>query len=103
MKTDRVTLTAEERGQLEQLLRRGKADVRKLKHAQIVLKADEPETGSAWSDETVAAAVGVGVARPWCGASGNALSRRAWRRPSALIVLANRSTKGSSMATRRPI
>ncbi len=41
MKKHRVTLTAEEREQLRQLLARGKADVRKLKHAQILLKADE--------------------------------------------------------------
>lgn len=62
MKKYRVTLTAEERGQLEQVLGRGKADVRKLKHAQILLKADDAETGPGESDEAVAEAVGVGVA-----------------------------------------
>ena len=36
----RVTLTADERDALERLLARGKADVRKIKHAQILLKAD---------------------------------------------------------------
>ena len=40
MKRYRVTLAAEEREQLHSLLAR-KADVRKLKHAQILLKADE--------------------------------------------------------------
>ena len=39
MKRYRVTLAAEQREQLHSLLARGKADVRKLKHAQILLKA----------------------------------------------------------------
>src|SRR5215203_4909298 len=41
----RVTLTAEEREELDRLLSRGKADVRCLKHAQILLKADEAKGG----------------------------------------------------------
>jgi hypothetical protein len=41
----RVTLTLAEREELERLLARGKADVRKIKHAQILLKADEAESG----------------------------------------------------------
>ena len=40
MKKYRVTLTAAEREELERLLARGKADVRKLKHAQVLLKPD---------------------------------------------------------------
>ena len=40
----RVTLTLAEREELERLLARGKADVRKIKHAQILLKADEAES-----------------------------------------------------------
>src|SRR3954469_8570510 len=35
----RVTLTLAEREELERMLARGKADVRKIKHAQILLKA----------------------------------------------------------------
>lgn len=62
MKKYRVTLTAEEREQLEQMLSRGKADVRKLKHGQILLKADQAEGGPAWSDEQIADALEVGVA-----------------------------------------
>jgi transposase len=62
MKKYRVTLTAEEREQLEQMLSRGKADVRKLKHGQILLKADQAEGGPAWSDEQIAEALDVGVA-----------------------------------------
>ena len=47
MKSYRVTLTADERAQLDRLLARGKAAVRKLKHAQILLKADEAAGGPA--------------------------------------------------------
>ncbi len=58
----RVTLTVEEREELERLLSRGKADVRCLKHAQILRKADEAEGGPGWSDERIAAAFDAGVA-----------------------------------------
>src|SRR5215213_9768322 len=58
----RVTLTAEERQELERLLFRGKADVRCLKHAQILLKADEAEGGPGWSDARIADAFDAGVA-----------------------------------------
>ena len=62
MKKYRVTLAAEEREQLRGLLARGKVDVRKLKHAQILLKADEAAGGPGWSDERIAAALEVGTA-----------------------------------------
>ena len=55
----RVTLTGEE---LESLLTRGKADVRCLKHAQILLMADEADDGPGWSDECIAEAFHAGVA-----------------------------------------
>ena len=55
----RVTLTAEEREELDRLLSRGKADVRCLKHAQILLKADG---GPGWSDARIADAFDAGVA-----------------------------------------
>ena len=58
----RVTLTGEEREELERLLSRGKADVRCLKHAQILLKADEADGGPGWSDERIAEAFHAGVA-----------------------------------------
>ena len=61
-KKDRVTLTGEEREELERLLSRGKADVRCLKHAQILLKADEADGGPGWSDERIAVAFNAGVA-----------------------------------------
>jgi transposase len=58
----RVTLTAEEREELDRLLSRGKADVRCLKHAQILLQADEAESGPGWADERIAEAYDAGVA-----------------------------------------
>ena len=62
MKKYRVTLTAAERHELERLLARGKADVRKLKHAQVLLKADQAEGGPAWTDERIVAALEAGIA-----------------------------------------
>jgi len=57
-----MTLTAAERDELEQLLARGKADVRGLKHAQVLLKADQAEGGPAWPDERIVAALDIGIA-----------------------------------------
>jgi transposase len=62
MKRYRVTLSEEEREELQRLLARGKADVRKLKHAHILLKADEAPGGPAWSDPRIAEALDVGEA-----------------------------------------
>jgi transposase len=58
----RVTLEPEEREQLRALLAKGKCDVRRLKHAQVLLAADESPGGPAQRDEPIAAAVGVGRA-----------------------------------------
>jgi hypothetical protein len=62
MKKYRVTLTAAERDELERLLARGKADVRKLRHAQVLLKADQAEGSPAWTDERIVEALEVGSA-----------------------------------------
>src|SRR5215467_4567136 len=53
----RVTLSSEEREQLSGLVSGGKAAVRKIKRAQILLAAASGST-----DEAVAANVGVGTA-----------------------------------------
>ena len=52
----RVTLTADERLQLETMIQRGKVAVRKVKRAQILLAADQ---GS--PDEAIASNVAVGT------------------------------------------
>ena len=55
----RVTLTAEERGALEQLVSRGKAAARKLIHARVLLLADT-SPGATRTDDDIVAAVGTG-------------------------------------------
>jgi len=57
----RVTLTAEEREQLTDMVSKGKAAARALTHARILLKTDEAEGGPAWTDSTVCAALDVGL------------------------------------------
>ncbi len=52
----RVTLTSDERAQLQELVRGGKGAVRKIKRAQILLAADAKST-----DEAIADNVGVGT------------------------------------------
>src|SRR5689334_17388112 len=51
----RVTLTTEERADLEQLVSRGKAAARKLTHARILLLADDSRGGEHPDDQIVAA------------------------------------------------
>jgi transposase len=58
----KVTLTAEERRQLHDLVRAGKAAAKKLMHARILLKADAADGGPAWPDERIAEAVDVSAA-----------------------------------------
>ncbi len=53
----RVTLTAEERAELEQLVSRGKAAARKLTHARILLLADD-SLGEERSDDEIVTALG---------------------------------------------
>jgi hypothetical protein len=53
----RVTLTAEERVGLQQMVSRGKAAARKLTHARILLLADTH--GESLSDEEIVAALGT--------------------------------------------
>ena len=59
MKKYQVTLTAEERQQLQALIATGKAAAKKLAHARILLKADASEGGPAWDDQRIADAAEV--------------------------------------------
>ena len=54
MKKYLVTLTTDEREQLNALISAGKAAAKKLAHARILLKADQAVGGSAWPDEAIA-------------------------------------------------
>jgi len=57
----RVTLTAEERRDLEQLVSKGKAAARKLARAWVLLKTDAGPEGPAWTDEQIQDTFGVGA------------------------------------------
>jgi transposase len=56
-----VKLTDEERKEIEQMIYAGKEPARKLKHALILLKADESENGPNWKDEQISEALGVSL------------------------------------------
>jgi transposase len=56
-----VTLTAEERDELEVLIRKGKAAALVLTRARILLKGDQGELGPAWDDTRIAEALDVGL------------------------------------------
>jgi transposase len=56
-----VRLTEEQRGQLESLVRRGRAHARKLLYARILLKADS-DGPDRWTDERIAEALEVSTA-----------------------------------------
>jgi hypothetical protein len=60
MEKYRVTLTAEERAELEHQVAVGKAAARKLTHARILLLADTTPGGER-SDDQIVAALGVGL------------------------------------------
>jgi hypothetical protein len=48
-----VWLSAEEREQLEALIRKGKSSARRLLKARILLKADVSDAGEGWSDSRI--------------------------------------------------
>src|ERR1700746_3254175 len=52
-----VRLSAEEREQLQALVRKGKAPARRLLKARILPKADVSESGPGWSDSKIIAAL----------------------------------------------
>jgi DNA-binding transcriptional LysR family regulator len=56
----RVTLTAQERADLEQLVSCGKAAARKLTHARVLLLADD-SLGNERSDDEIVAALGTSL------------------------------------------
>ena len=56
-----VRLSPEERGQLETLVRRGRAHARKLLYARILLKADV-DGPDRWTDERIAQALEISTA-----------------------------------------
>lgn len=57
-----VTLTAEERASLQEMISVGKRAARTLAHARILLKADRREGEPAWDDAAISQAVEVSPA-----------------------------------------
>ena len=55
----RVTLTQQERDELQQMISRGKSDARKLAHARALLQADESSAGPARTDGQIAEALNL--------------------------------------------
>lgn len=53
-----IKLTREERGELEQVVKKGRAAAWKVQRAQALLQCDQGEGGPAWADEPVAQAYG---------------------------------------------
>ena len=60
-KVYRVSLTTEERDELDALIRKGTGAAQRLTRARILLKADQGDDGPAWPDERVAEALDVAV------------------------------------------
>jgi hypothetical protein len=61
MKKYKVTLTAEERNSLQDLIAAGKTSALKLTRARVLLKADAAAGGPAWTDARIAEALEVDV------------------------------------------
>lgn len=57
-----VRLDAEERAQLDELIRKGRRSAQLLTKARILLKADVSNTGEGWSDSRIAAALDTSIA-----------------------------------------
>ena len=57
-----VRLTAEERGQFDDLIHKGKRSAQLLTKARILLKADVSDAGEGWSDSAIAEALDTSVA-----------------------------------------
>jgi transposase len=60
-----IELTKEQREQLEEVVKSGSTEVRKILHAQVLLKIDSGKEGPNWSDERVREAYGVSPATIW--------------------------------------
>ena len=57
-----VRLNAEERDELDELIRKGKRSAQLLTKARILLKADVSDAGEGWSDSRIAAALDTSIA-----------------------------------------
>lgn len=65
MRKDSIELTAEQRSDLEALVRTGQATARSLQHAHILLKSDNGPFGEQWTDAQLHEAYGVSPNTVW--------------------------------------
>jgi transposase len=56
-----VSLSLEEREELERITRKGKAPAYRINHAQILLKADINQAGGGWTDAAISQALDISV------------------------------------------
>ena len=54
-----IELLAEERAELEALVRRGKASAQKITRARVLLLSDQGQAGPGWIDADIAEALGI--------------------------------------------
>lgn len=64
-KRHHITLSTEERQELNAITKAGQVNARALKRAQMLLKADEGPQGPAWSDAAIAEALEVHPMTVW--------------------------------------
>ena len=57
-----VSLTGEERHELEQLVNTGRAAAYRINHARILLKADTQQSDGGWTDAAISEALDISVA-----------------------------------------
>lgn len=101
MKKYKVTLTADERRSLKELIAAGKAAAQKLAHARILLEADAAPGRPAWTDDRTADAVEVSTDTVGRG-SASGSSRTAWTPPSTARRRAARPSRRRSTGGPRP-
>ena len=78
-----VRLSAEERAQLHELIRKGKRSAQLLTKARILLKADVSEGGEGWSDSRIAAVLDTSIASQLVEEGFEAVLRRKYNPNSA--------------------
>jgi hypothetical protein len=61
-----VRLSAQERTELEALIRKGKSPAQRLLKARILLKADVSDAGEGWSDSRIIRALETSASMVYC-------------------------------------
>lgn len=65
MNKNSIELTKEQRAELEEMIKKGNAPGRKIRHAQVLLKIDSGQDGLNWSDQQIREAFGVSGPTVW--------------------------------------